>query len=698
MNQTISYYNFLQGGGEMGELIRSYDWSTSLLGEPSNWPNSLKVIVGVMLASPFPMHITWGPKFIQLYNDGYQPVLGNTKHPKALGLPIYESYPEIWDTVGPMFHGVMEGEAVRFHDFQLFLDRNGNKEECYFDFSYSPIKNEQGVIEGVLTNVIETTNRKLAELENQNLAEELYSINEELSASNEELAASNEELRSTNEELAQANDEILVGRQKIEEGEIALRLAIDAANFGTWYIHSGTREFITDKRLKELFGYYPDEPLSIEQAIAQITEEYRGYVAEKLENAIYNNGDYDVTYTVIGLHDDRLRWLRAIGNLKADPSGAFSAFTGVVMDITEQVEAKNTLESAYEQLRLSKEAAQLGFFDLDLTKGTMVWDSRCRELFGISHDGMVTYEKDFITGLHAEDKERILAIINNVFIKSATGGVYDVEYRTVGAEDQQVRWVRAKGQVYFDQQDKPVRFIGSVLDINEQKKDEQRKNDFIGMVSHELKTPLTSLTGVLQLADRRLKSNDDTFLASAMDKANIQVKRMSNMINSFLNVSRLESAKLLIDKHEFDLQKLIEEIVKETRLTVSSHTIIFQNLYNIVVNADRDKINSVLTNLISNAVKYSPEGKIIEIGSIATGDSVHISIKDEGIGLSPQDIDKVFDRYFRVENKHTNLISGFGIGLYLSAEIIHQHNGKIWVESESGKGSTFYFSLPLVTN
>jgi two-component system sensor histidine kinase VicK len=697
-SQTISKYNFLQGGGEMGELIRSYDWSNSSLGEPSDWPNSLKVMVGVMLASTFPMHITWGPKFIQLYNDGYQPILGNIKHPKALGLPIYDSYPEIWDTVGPMFHGVMDGKAVHFHDFQLFLDRNGNKEECYFDFSYSPIKNEQGVIEGVLTNVIETTNRKLAELENQNLAEKLQSINEELSATNEELAASNEELRSTNEELAQANDEILVGRQKIEEGETALRLAINAADFGTWFIHSGTREFITDSRLKELFGYYPDEPLSIEQAIAQITEEYRGYVAEKLENAIYNNGDYDVTYSVIGLHDDRLRWLRAIGNLKVDPSGAFSAFTGVVMDITEQVEAKNTLEKAYEQLRLSKEAAQLGFFDLDLTKGTMVWDSRCRELFGISHNGTVTYEKDFITGLHAEDKERILAVINNVFIKSVTGGIYDVEYRTVGAEDQQLRWVRAKGQVYFDQENKPVRFIGSVLNITEQKEDEQRKNDFIGMVSHELKTPLTSLTGVLQLAERRLKSNDDTFLASAMEKANVQVKRMSNMINSFLNVSRLESAKLLIDKHEFDLQELIEEIVIETKLTVSSHTIKLQNLNSIMVNADRDKINSVLTNLISNAVKYSPEGKIIEVGSIVTEDSVHVSIKDEGIGLSPQDIDKVFDRYFRVENKHTNLISGFGIGLYLSAEIIHRHNGKIWVKSESSKGSTFYFSLPLKNN
>lgn len=695
-SRNTSDYKFLQGGGEMAELIRSYEWSNSMLGDPSLWPNSLKVMVSVMLASPFPMHITWGPKFILLYNDAYQPVLGNVKHPKALGLPIYESYPEIWDTIGPLIYGVMDGKAVRFHDFQVFLERNGSKEECYFDFSYSPIRNEEGVIEGVLTNVIETTNRKLAELDNQNLTEELQSINEEMAAANEELATSNEELRSTNEELAQANDEILVARQKIEEGEIALRLAIDAADFGTWFIHSQTREFITDRRLKELFGYYPDEALSIEQAVAQITEEYRGYVADKLENAIYNNGDYDVTYPVIGLHDNRLRWLRAIGNLKADPSGAFSAFTGVVMDITEQVESRNFLESAYDQLRLAKEAAQLGFFDLDVTKDTLVWDARCREIFGISHNDTVTFEKDFITGLHADDKERILNIIDSVFMKSLTGGVYDVEYRTVGAEDQQLRWVRAKGQAYFDSQDKPVRFIGSVLDITEQKEDELRKNDFIGMVSHELKTPLTSLAAILQLADRKLKNSEDQFLVTAMQKANIQVKRMSNMISSFLNVSRLESAKLLIDKHEFDLQELIEDIVKETRLTISSHTVTFQNLTKIIINADSDKINSVLTNLISNAVKYSPNGKVIEVKCELIENTVRISVKDEGMGLQPQDIDKVFDRYYRVESNHTRLISGFGIGLYLSAEIIRQHNGEIWVDSESGKGSTFYFSLPLV--
>jgi signal transduction histidine kinase len=193
----------------------------------------------------------------------------------------------------------------------------------------------------------------------------------------------------------------------------------------------------------------------------------------------------------------------------------------------------------------------------------------------------------------------------------------------------------------------------------------------------------------------KLKDNVDAFVPNALEKANLQVKRMSNMINGFLNVSRLESAKLLIDKKDFNLDELIQEIIKETELLVSTHIITLQPCEHIMVNADQDKIGSVITNLISNAVKYSPKGKMVEISCELVKNDVQVSVKDEGMGLKPEDRDKVFDRYFRVESNHTRHISGFGIGLYLSAEIIHRHGGKIWVESESGVGSTFHFSLPL---
>lgn len=223
---------------------------------------------------------------------------------------------------------------------------------------------------------------------------------------------------------------------------------------------------------------------------------------------------------------------------------------------------------------------------------------------------------------------------------------------------------------------------------------QRQKDDFIGMASHELKTPLTSLSALLQVAASKLKNNEDPFLSGVMGKSNLQVKRMTAMINGFLNVSRLEAGQIQIDKKCFDLNVLIEEVLDETRLTVNSHQFDYLGSGSLEVNADRDKINSVLSNLINNAVKYSPKGKVVRIKCISNAEAV-VSVSDEGMGIKPEDIDHIFDRYYRVSNRHTQQIAGFGIGLYLSAEIVRQHNGKIWVESESGTGSTFYFSLPL---
>ncbi|MDP9046541.1 MAG: ATP-binding protein, partial [Bacteroidota bacterium] len=348
-----------------------------------------------------------------------------------------------------------------------------------------------------------------------------------------------------------------------------------------------------------------------------------------------------------------------------------------------------------DKLKLAIKAAQLGTFDMDLKKGTMEWDKRCRTLFGISHSDLVTYEKDFVTGLHPDDRDRIVEVINNVFIKSISNGDYDVEYRTIGAEDKKVRWVRAKGKTYFDENDKPTRFIGAVLDITEQKFDEIRKNDFIGMVSHELKTPLTSLSAYVQMLHARAKKDQDDFATGALDKANTQVKRMGSMINGFLNISRLESGKILLDKHDFMLNELVLAMTDEIKQTAPSHILKCKIEKPVSVNADQDKIGSVVINLLSNAVKYSAKGKTISITCDVVDNMAQVSVHDEGIGVKPQDSDKLFDRYFRAESPQTKYISGFGIGLYLSAEIIGRHNGKIWAESELGKGSAFYFTLPL---
>jgi two-component system sensor histidine kinase VicK len=170
------------------------------------------------------------------------------------------------------------------------------------------------------------------------------------------------------------------------------------------------------------------------------------------------------------------------------------------------------------------------------------------------------------------------------------------------------------------------------------------------------------------------------------------------MINGFLNISRLESGKIHIDRQTFDVARLLKETEDETLATISSHKVIFESTEATFVNADRDKIGQVIHNLISNAIKYSPVGSVVNVACFRADGNACISVQDHGMGIKADDLPKIFDRYYRVEGQHMHSTSGFGIGLYLCSEIVRRHQGEIWAESEFGKGSTFIFSLPLAKN
>jgi two-component system sensor histidine kinase VicK len=167
------------------------------------------------------------------------------------------------------------------------------------------------------------------------------------------------------------------------------------------------------------------------------------------------------------------------------------------------------------------------------------------------------------------------------------------------------------------------------------------------------------------------------------------------MINSFLNVSRLESGKMMIEKQPFIIGDLIRETIEENYVMGIAHSIELINCDKVVLSADKEKIGSVLSNLLSNAVKYSPKGTRILVNCQKIGSQVQVSVEDEGLGIRPEEQSRLFDRYYRVESNRTRNVSGFGIGLYLCSEIIQRHNGNIWIQSQPGKGSTFYFTLPV---
>lgn len=232
--------------------------------------------------------------------------------------------------------------------------------------------------------------------------------------------------------------------------------------------------------------------------------------------------------------------------------------------------------------------------------------------------------------------------------------------------------------------------------ITEKKQAEQRKNDFIAMVSHELKTPLTSISSYVQVLASKAQKKDDEFTINALTRMEVQTKKMRTMVEDFLTMARMEEAKLRLNKEPFRLDRLIEETASDAQFVAVKHTILLKDCDAITLNADRDKIGQVLTNLLTNAVKYSPKGGAITIGCEKQDGKVRIYVRDQGMGISPADQQRLFERFYRVQNDSLKHVSGFGIGLYLVSEILRYHDSKIRVESQVGAGSTFYFTLETV--
>ncbi len=172
----VNHFPFLVQEGEMGDLIRNFEWKKTPLGDPEDWPVALKISVGIMLNSPFPMHISWGDDFIQFYNDAYRSLLLQVGRPEGLALPVSESYPEVWNVIAPILAGVMTGVPVRLTDFQICFEDEGVGRDYYFDFFHSPILNERGKVVGVLTKVLETTDTVMTYLELEKLQSEFEAI------------------------------------------------------------------------------------------------------------------------------------------------------------------------------------------------------------------------------------------------------------------------------------------------------------------------------------------------------------------------------------------------------------------------------------------------------------------------------------------------------------------------------------------
>lgn len=232
--------------------------------------------------------------------------------------------------------------------------------------------------------------------------------------------------------------------------------------------------------------------------------------------------------------------------------------------------------------------------------------------------------------------------------------------------------------------------------VSERRVLEKRKDDFISFASHELKTPITSLKIYAQMLEKLFSKKHDRTAVRQLRRMDEQVNKLISLINNMLDVSKMQRATLELQKEQFSLQELVKDVVAETQ-AATQLKIVKRGKFTGEIYGDRERIRQVLSNLLTNAIKYSPNGKRIIVAMSTTNSTLTVSVKDRGLGISKTHHAKIFDRFYRVIDGNNQTLPGLGIGLYLSKMIIKTHGGEMWVESKEGEGSTFSFSLPRYT-
>lgn len=234
-------------------------------------------------------------------------------------------------------------------------------------------------------------------------------------------------------------------------------------------------------------------------------------------------------------------------------------------------------------------------------------------------------------------------------------------------------------------------------DITERLELEQRKDEFISMASHELKTPITTLKGLSQLLLRKVDRQGMPEAVPMLTRMEAQIDRLTKLIDELLDASKIQAGRLDYEEQPVDLAALLRETVELLQATSPTHTLIVRGTPQAWMMGDKDRLGQVLTNLITNAIKYSPQANTVDLSITASNKTVTLRVQDSGIGIPKAHQKNIFDRFYRVRDSH-QAFSGLGMGLYIAHEIVKRHDGEITVESEEGKGSTFVVSLPLKKN
>lgn len=446
---------------------------------------------------------------------------------------------------------------------------------------------------------------------------------------------------------------------------------------------------LVNPNLAKLYGKTPEELLGKPLFDVLIAAKGIGF-EQLLDNVLVTGKPYIGTEALVPLiRNNKLEYIYTnfVFEPFRDENDNIIGVVVIAIDVTKEVLTNRKLEESEQRLNMAIQNSDVGVFDTDIISGKSIRSLRHAQIFGYDDFSEEWTIDRFMEHVHPDDRE----FVKQEYYKSLEKGNVDLTFR-IKRKDGAIRWINVVGKHSYDHNHKPVRCVGTTTDVTDKKELEKQKDQFISMVSHELKTPLTSIKAYAQLIGFSLKDEESKKNRGFLLRMQAQINRLEALIMDLLDISRMDTGKLLLHRSQFDLNFMLAELISDLQLVNLSHKLIVTQNDPASVFADRDKLVQVITNLVNNAVKYSPNADKVYISLSCNNDKVLFKIQDFGIGISEEKHNLVFERFHQISD--VKQFSGLGLGLYISREIIHAEGGEIWLESIAGGGCTFYFTLP----
>ena len=688
-------------------LIARTDWSRSPLGAAGTWPQSLRTAVDIVIHSPMPMLLLWGPQLTQIYNNGFA-LLAGSKHPHAFGQPAHQIWPELRDFTDPIYSAVLQGQVRTYSERRFTLQRDGKDSDFWLDLTYSPIRDESAQVAGILVTAIETNERRRIALE-----------------------------------LQQRSDDSLKAQRETEE---RLQLALAATDaVGTWDWDIGEDRFIADAHFAQLHGIDPSRAgqLPISDYLQGVHPEDRALVARSIKHCITHGTEYAEEYRLL-LPGGEQRWVFARGRCYKDHHGRPVRFLGAALDLTERKQTEQALRQSQTELQLIINAMPILISYVDHEErfrlnnaAYLDWYGLTpQELYGRTIREVIGEEAYFLRAPYIAEAQAgrpcsfslytphrdgsVRHALMNYMPRHGSDGAVNGFYIFVIDESERKKTEEALRNLNETLEERVSARTEQLAQANQRLQNEmferERAEDALrhaqkmeavgqltGGIAHDFNNMLTGIIGSLDLMQRYIANGRADEIGRFTEAAVSSANRAAALTHRLLAFSRRQS----LDRKQLNVNELIHSLEDLIRRTKGDPIELTLRLAEDVwpVSTDVSQLENALLNLVINARDAMPEGgellietanvyldgsDITTLEPVKAGDYLMLAVSDNGTGMTPSVRSKAFDPFFTTKP----IGQGTGLGLSMIYGFAQQSGGHVSLDSLPGQGTCVRLYLP----